>query len=243
MEDRYIHEMARLERTNFWFKAKRRLVDFWVKEDGLIVEMGCGTGSNLLLYKQRGCNVLGVDRSDASIACCNQAGINAVKKDLAAEPLEMTEKARYIFALDFIEHLRDPEVFLERLMDISTDKTELIISVPAHQYLFSSWDKKMQHYRRYSKSLLTNQLKNAGWTINEMTYSHALLFLPSILMRKLKPQKEEDLEESFFHPPRVINELLYLCYFPEFLFRNLGIPIPFGLSLMAKATPTGVKPL
>lgn len=235
MDDRYIDEMASLGKDNFWFRAKRKFVSYWVQDDGFIVEVGCGAGNNLMPFKKAGQKILGVDISDTSIEYCRKVGINAIKKDLSSEKLELAEKARYILILDFIEHLQYPEVFMKNLTDISTQKTELIITVPAHQFLFSNWDLEMQHYRRYSKKTLVEQVENAGWKITHITYTHTVLYFVSLIARKVSFRKEEK-KETFFNPSLFWNNFLYFLYFPEFILFKLGVPIPFGLSIMAKAT-------
>jgi glycosyltransferase involved in cell wall biosynthesis len=76
-----------------------------------VIDLGAGPGGVARELVRKGCEVAVVDRLPAA-----QAGdVRALVQDLD-EPLRFDVRPyRYILLLDVLEHLRDPEVFLERL--------------------------------------------------------------------------------------------------------------------------------
>jgi len=59
-----------------------------------------------------------------------------------------------ILYIDVIEHIENDGAELERAAALLNSKGYLNILVPAHQYLFSPFDKAIGHYRRYNKKRL-----------------------------------------------------------------------------------------
>ena len=62
-------------------------------------------------------------------------------------------KSKYdtIIYLDVLEHIRDDEKEILSAYKRLKKNGNLIISVPAFQYLFTDYDRKIGHYRRYDK--------------------------------------------------------------------------------------------
>jgi hypothetical protein len=50
----------------------------------------------------------------------------------------------------------------------------LVIYVPAINGLFTSWDRKVGHYRRYSKTRLAGVVREAGLKVAELRYVNVL---------------------------------------------------------------------
>ena len=59
-----------------------------------------------------------------------------------------------IFMADVLEHIENDSEIISKLINILNDDGKLIIFVPAHQFLFSEFDEKIGHFRRYSKNTL-----------------------------------------------------------------------------------------
>ena len=102
-----------------------------------------------------------------------------------------------VLLLDVIEHIEDDVGFLADLLNntyMSPD-TRFLITVPAYQSLFCSHDVFLAHHRRYSRHLLSTNVKKAGLHPFKSGYFFGSLVLPRLLqvaMEKLFPKKEED---------------------------------------------------
>lgn len=75
--------------------------------------------------------------------------INGTTDDLAGK--EIYDAVLYI---DVIEHIEKDHEELQRAFGLLKANGHLIILVPAHQWLYSPFDKAIGHYRRYNKKLL-----------------------------------------------------------------------------------------
>jgi SAM-dependent methyltransferase len=64
------------------------------------------------------------------------------------------DKFDSILYIDVIEHIEDEKSELVRALDYLRPGGKLIIVVPAHQSLYSPFDKAIGHYRRYSRETL-----------------------------------------------------------------------------------------
>jgi SAM-dependent methyltransferase len=70
--------------------------------------------------------------------------------------LNQNKKFDCIIYIDVIEHIKHDTEELQRVKSFLKPNAHLIILVPAHNYLFSDFDKAIGHYRRYNKGMLVN---------------------------------------------------------------------------------------
>jgi hypothetical protein len=71
-----------------------------------------------------------------------------------------------ILMLDVIEHVRDDAAFVREVVEGSLAPGGwVLVSVPAYQWLFSSHDRALKHYRRYSPAEISTVLESAGLTV------------------------------------------------------------------------------
>jgi hypothetical protein len=71
-----------------------------------------------------------------------------------------------VLMLDVIEHVPDDVAFVRDVVDGSLDSGGWVLaSVPAYQSLFSSHDRALKHFRRYSPAELRTVLEAAGLSV------------------------------------------------------------------------------
>lgn len=68
--------------------------------------------------------------------------------------LQKNIKFDTILYIDVVEHIENDAAELRQAMEILTEGGHLIVLVPAHQFLYSPFDKTIGHYRRYHKKKL-----------------------------------------------------------------------------------------
>ena len=61
-----------------------------------------------------------------------------------------------ILYLDVLEHIEDDASELMLAANLLESGGKIIVIAPAHQYLYSDFDKSIEHYRRYNKLMLKN---------------------------------------------------------------------------------------
>ncbi len=110
-----------------------------------------------------------------------------IKKLKKVKLLTKYYKSKYdtIIYLDVLEHIRDDEKEILSAYKRLKKNGNLIISVPAFQYLFTDYDRKIGHYRRYDKKLFEKIFEKLKIKNYQMTYfdsiGYALIFLSKFL--------------------------------------------------------------
>jgi glycosyltransferase involved in cell wall biosynthesis len=94
-----------------------------------VIDIGCGPGGVARELARKGCAVAVVDQFDPAGAAT--LGMKIIRQDLDQEPRFNVRDYDYLLLLDVIEHLKDPEQFLERIrsqFDYSPRK--LVLTTP-----------------------------------------------------------------------------------------------------------------
>lgn len=87
----------------------------------------------------------------------------------------------FIYTLNVLEHIRDDKAVLLELKAKLKKKGKIFIYVPAFRFLYSSFDLKIRHCRRYKKEDLVPFLKDNGFEIlNAKYFDSAGFFLAFI---------------------------------------------------------------
>jgi SAM-dependent methyltransferase len=85
-----------------------------------------------------------------------------------------------IYLIDVLEHLENDRQFLKSFFEKLINNGRLFVYVPARKELLSSLDKKLGHYRRYSKTELLNKITDAGFTVEVIRYHEILGYFASL---------------------------------------------------------------
>jgi SAM-dependent methyltransferase len=237
----YLYQM---EQKHFWHVGRREmLLDIIKAIPGSatvkILEIGCGNGSVLTYLKQNGLNMEGGDVFREGLQYCRRrAGeVPLYQIDVTALPFKENYDIAGLF--DVIEHLDDDEKALKEVYQALKPGGTLIVTVPAHQFLWRRADKLARHKRRYSRKELIAKLERNGFTIRKVSYFITIFFplffaLKTIdgLKRKNKPQEGSSLIEMKTYPG--LNELfLWVLRLENRLIRHINLPT--GASLMVVA--------
>lgn len=105
------------------------------------------------------------------------------------------KKVDLVLLLDVIEHIEDDIEFLKWVKTFNntiTQKTNFLITVPAYQLLFSQHDVFLEHYRRYTNKLLTENIQKAGYEKQKVGY----FFFSLIPLRFLELLKEKLIDKE-----------------------------------------------
>jgi hypothetical protein len=98
-----------------------------------------------------------------------------------------------VLMLDVVEHVEDDVGFIGGIArDLLAEDAVVLVSVPAYQALFSSHDKTLHHYRRYSPGQCRRLLEGAGLDVlSEGGLFHSLIpvRLGQLLMERVRPVK------------------------------------------------------
>lgn len=93
------------------------------------------------------------------------------------------KKFATIYALNVFEHIEKDARVAKDLAKTMSPGSTLLIYVPASQILFSSMDRKVEHYRRYNKKYLQSLLDGSGLRTLEIHYVDPLGFFAALLYK------------------------------------------------------------
>lgn len=99
--------------------------------------------------------------------------------------LPPTAEFSQVFSLNVLEHIEDDLATLKDIRACLKPGGRIFLYVPAMQILYSSFDKKVGHFRRYSRKDLEHKLRSAGFVIERLEFVDSLGFLAALVYRLL----------------------------------------------------------
>lgn len=93
-----------------------------------------------------------------------------------------------ILYIDVIEHIEDDKAELSRAFERLKPGGKILIIVPAHNFLFSPFDRAIGHYRRYNTAMLRKVLP-AGGTWVRLHYLDCIGLAASLANKMMLQQK------------------------------------------------------
>lgn len=91
-----------------------------------------------------------------------------------------------VLLMDVLEHVDDPVGLLRGYVDVAPSGCMFAITVPAHQWLWSTHDVFLGHRRRYTRSLVEETAQTAGLDLLECGYYFASILAPVAAMRMFR---------------------------------------------------------
>jgi SAM-dependent methyltransferase len=235
------------ERRHWWFVGRRRIVASILtsvlgsRRNLEILDIGCGTGGMIPLLTRFG-RVTGIDPSQDAIRYSNERYAGQARLLRVDFPRELPPLQRYdvVTLFDVLEHLDDDREALRKAAGLLGPGGLLVVTVPAHRFLWSAHDEINQHRRRYARAELHSRIREAGLSVLRMTYFNAFLFPAVWAERRRRRSKAQsgDRRSDFRIQKDWINNLLAAVFGAErFLLRAFDLPV--GVSLLAIATLPG----
>lgn len=229
---------ANIEDIHWWFKARREIIfnqlrKFIPPDRGKrIAEIGCGTGGNLKFLSQH-YQMVGVDISPEAVSYAKErVNCKVFHGDFRDALTGMWEDLDGVILSDVLEHIVDHEAFLRDLAASIKAEAVLLITVPAHQWLWSRHDLILGHKRRYTVQGLRSLWKDLP--VTELLFSpfNCLLFPVIVLYRKLVSHADTSDASDLRLPSSFLNGLLYRIFSSERHFLR-RCSLPWGLSYLA----------
>lgn len=241
METQSIQEYERLERYYWWFVGRRRIIEkvlekYFSGKNLNILDWGCGPGGNFKFLKKYG-EIIGVDASDEAIRACREKGIQQVSKAQELSEFHPEKKFDLVTNFDVLEHIQEDEKFIYDLGRVLNPGGFVLVTVPAHRFLWTGLDAVLGHKRRYSRSEICQKFKRSGYQIVKASYFVFFLSPAFVLYRffqKLKKNNSSNLRESVLEFPKPINWLFTATLFLEALMITY-LNLPFGTSIIVLA--------
>jgi SAM-dependent methyltransferase len=232
------------EDRHWWYRGRRRIVldelaRLGLGRDAQVLDAGCGSG-RLLDELTRFGQVSGLELDADSVAVARGRGHEDVHVGAVERLPWADETFDLVTCLDVIEHTSDDRVTLGELRRVLRPGGQLLVTVPAYQWLWSRHDVVCRHYRRYDRRMLRAAADEAGFRVQRTTSFNALLLPPAAAVRlaqRLHRRPEDASDEPHTSDveltPDWLSPVLELPLRIEAAWLRRGGTLPAGLSLLA----------
>ena len=240
MERVVYQQMAELDDRHWWYRGRRKIIADLIRRyarvpaDAQILEIGCGTGHNLAMLAGFG-HVDGLELDDEARTMSEKRLGRSVLSSPLPELADVADRHYdLIGAFDVIEHIDDDRAAIASIATKLKAGGTFVMTVPAHQWMWTAHDVVNHHKRRYSRRGLKALFEQSPMKLDKIGYFNSLLFPLAIAERassKLRGKEDGDVRL----PPAPLNGALEAVFSAE---RHLvgRLPLTPGLSLFAVAS-------
>lgn len=232
-------ELATLEASNFWFRARNRII-VWALNRHFpqmrrYMEIGCGTGYVLAgvaeAYPRALLTGSEVFSAGLPYAASRVRKVELLQMDARRIPYQV--EFDVIGAFDVLEHIKEDEVVLSEMLRALRPGGGVVLTVPQHPWLWSSQDEYACHVRRYRVGELQEKLLRAGFEV-ELETSFVSLLLPAMIASRLVQWKASANSDPMaeLRLPTPINWAFEGVMNLERLLMRAGMRFPAGGSLL-----------
>ena len=242
-------QFARLENAHWWFRG-RRAVYMTLLRSALgetkprrVLDLGAGVGGFPKDLGEIGDRLFFTeyDRSAAQL-CSTRFAAQGVRAQ--AQQLPFAAGSMGLISLfDVLEHITDDERALSEIQRVLEPGGLMVLSVPAHAWLYSRNDEVAGHVRRYSRTALMKRVREGGFRIRRCTYANTLLFpaiativLAEKALSSIWPSAIDEKHTNLsLRLPAWADRLLFRVFKSELLLsRKLDLPLGHSLFLVAE---------
>jgi SAM-dependent methyltransferase len=237
------HEkLANLEDGSFWFRSRNKVLQLALRKHfpsaANLLELGCGTGYTLrgLSAARPSMSLVGADLYLSALKFAAKRLPEAEFIQLDARHIPFENEFDVVGSFDVLEHIEDDFVVIKNMYKALRPGGGLIITVPQHKQLWSTWDDVCCHKQRYSRIELISKVEAAGFRIIWIT-SFFTLLLPMLVASKLWWRRHRISDNNFYGSsglrlPWLIDALLERVCDLERRFLKTGGSLPAGGSLL-----------
>jgi SAM-dependent methyltransferase len=234
-------ELAALEPSSWWFRARNRLIartvagSFPGARD--VLEVGCGTGYTLTALARAlpQARLTGVELFEEGLEHARRRMPTAQFRQLDVRRMPYREAFDLVCAFDVLEHIDDDTRALDGMRAALRPNGGLVLTVPQHPWLWSQADTYAQHERRYTRRELVTKLERAGFRIDRCT-SFVTLLMPLMIASRVRERMGAKFDPlSEFRIPRVVDRFFDAVAGAEQAVLATGVSLPVGGSLLAVA--------
>jgi SAM-dependent methyltransferase len=239
MERAVFERMEAIDATHWWFGGRRAIVEallgrFAPKGPRRLLEVGCGTGSNLEMLSRWG-RVDAIEPDDAARAIASARSGVAVTGGFLPDSVRIADAAfDIILLLDVLEHVADDRGALALLREKLAPGGRLLLTVPSSPWMWSAHDVAHHHHRRYRASDLKALLKVAGFRVVHASHFNTLLY-PVIAAARLLGRFTGRAGGDDALPPPALNRLLSKLFGAEAAWvPHVRMPVGVSLAVVAE---------
>ena len=169
------YEITREEnsRRGWYLRSRDEFVAGWMRkkltpgQPWRVLDAGCGTGGVIEQLAQENVICTGTDMDMASLVWGASQGRvpSGAMADICKLPFS-DKSFDFAVSSEVLEHVENDTQGMKELLRVT--RKGVLISVPAHMYLWTDSDEILLHYRRYSRERLENMVADANGRIAQL---------------------------------------------------------------------------
>jgi SAM-dependent methyltransferase len=243
MEYETFNLIDQIQDEHWWFVGRKKIIKqliekFRNKKNMAIADVGSGFGVHIDILKEFG-DITALEMNDDALDKIKiRWSSDNVKGIKWQSPDPLVDRFDLMLLADVLEHIPNDVEAAQWMWNHLNPGGQVLITVPAHQMLWSEMDDVCHHYRRYSKTQL-QKLFAGRFNIKYLSYYNTTLFpvklLFVIITRMLRTILPKRPKQSYNEvPPAFINRLFtkILCAEAEIMKK---MSLPYGCSLVILA--------
>ncbi len=233
--------MYQLEDSYWWFVGRHLLVDklldqyFDGRKDLTVLDVGCGTGAMSARLQKRG-HVVSADFSSLALKFSRRRKLTGLVQ-LDAMNLGLADDSfDVITAMDMLEHLPDDHAAVCEFFRVLKPGGLVVAMVPAYKHLWSEHDTALMHFRRYTRSEMTELFIRRGFSVKRVSHTMTTLYPFVALQRRLRAARPPHDPPRAFMPifPSPVNAVLTALMQCENAVSS-KVNLPFGSTVLCVA--------
>jgi SAM-dependent methyltransferase len=231
------------ERWHWWFAGRRAVMRSLLdpldaRGRWRVLAIGCGYGAEMDYLATYG-RTIGTEVEGAPLRSSHSGGKRSVAMAMG-EALPFTAQSfDLVGMLDVLEHIAGDCQALEEAHRVLNPGGYLLLTVPALPWLWSEWDVRAHHRRRYTRRSLTSVLDRAGFRLCRVTFFNSALLPVVAAVRLIKSLgwvvRPADGDEFALGSWPLVNRLLTHALKLEALWiRRASLPVGVSLAALAR---------
>lgn len=217
--------------TYWWYVARTRLLQIVlgasVPAGGRVLDVGSADGPSVAWLGDR----LAVDRDLRGL---RPGGVCAAIESLPFPD----DRFDVVSAFDVVEHCEDEGSALSELRRVTKPGGVVMISVPAYQWMWSDFDVRAGHYRRYTRPRLRRATNAVGLRAERVTHIFAATLPFFVAVRMLTKWRGGIADRVRPLPSFLERVLLALSRLDEMILRRWNLPAGSSVVMLARKLPS-----
>lgn len=244
MENSEYELVSKVQYQHWWWLGRKKLIESVIEgyidlsRKLAIADVGCGYGANIPMLRQYG-DVVGLELNKEAISEIENTWGSSVQTVIWKSPEAINQKFDLILMADVLEHIPNDREAVDWIFEHLSDTGRILLTVPAHMYLWSEMDDVVHHYRRYNRAALLG-LFEEKFIVEKISYYNFFLFpikVAFVLFSSLKQKVSRGENKRSYNdvPSPAVNRLFkYIMYIEIKLIKHLSLPTGAGMILLAR---------
>jgi SAM-dependent methyltransferase len=177
----------------YWHVARNTIllkeIEPFLDESATVLDIGAGPGVVVDFLRSKGVNCFGVDVGTPEPDSERVAPFLFLGQSAFDLDDEFRQQVRVVLLMDVLEHLPEPERFLQECQEAFPNVSTLAITVPTGPEIWSNYDEYYGHFRRYTLDSIADLTERSGLKLVKSAYFfHALYWAALFMKRTSKPR-------------------------------------------------------